>query len=106
MLREAERHDALASERPGYHGREAGMRHFALATYSRVIEDGPDRDTRYRVLMHDLPRGFHQLEPADQLEGLAEPAPLTGTPWDALLAAVVEHLAWLHGHPVPAWVDD
>jgi len=79
---------------------------FRLATYSRVIQDGPDRDTRYRVLMHDLPRRFHRLAPSDQVAALAEPPPLTGTRWDSLLAAVVEHVAWLHGHPVPAWVDE
>ncbi len=32
--------------------------------------------------------------------------PLTHTKWDALLAAMVEHLARLHGHEQPAWVDE
>ena len=80
--------------------------HFSLGAYSRIIEDGPDRGSRYRALMHQLPRRFHGLARDEQKAALAEPAPLTGTPWDALLAGVVEHLARLHGHPVPAWLDE
>ena len=35
-----------------------------------------------------------------------DPPPLTGTRWDALLAAVVEHIARLHGHRVPPWGNE
>ena len=60
----------------------------------------------YRALMHQLPRRFHGLPAADQAATLAEPPPLTNTRWDAFLAAVVEHVARLHGHPLPAWLDE
>ena len=79
---------------------------FSLASYSRTIEgDFDDRD-RYGVLMHQLPRQFHSLAPADQAAALLEVPPLTGTRWDALFAAVVEHIARLHDHPVPEWVNE
>ena len=32
--------------------------------------------------------------------------PLTGTRWDALLAATAEHICELHGHPVQSWMDE
>ena len=56
--------------------------------------------------MQQLPRRFHALRREDQAAALVTAPPLTGTPWDALLAAVVEHIARLHDHPVPAWVDE
>ena len=37
---------------------------------------------------------------ADSRWPLAERVPLTHTKWDAL------HVAWLHGHEAPAWVDE
>ena len=42
---------------------------------------------------------------AEQRAALAERVPLTHTRWDALLAAMVGHVACLHGHEAPAWVD-
>lgn len=79
---------------------------FRVADYSWVLRNALDDSERYRALMHDLPRPFHQLQPALQARALRDPAPLTGTDWDALLAAVVEHVARLHGHPVPAWAEE
>ncbi|MYA09081.1 MAG: hypothetical protein F4060_14320 [Holophagales bacterium] len=46
------------------------------------------------------------MSAADQRKVLAERVPLTHKKWDALLAAMVEHLARLHGHEQPAWVDE
>ena len=79
---------------------------FRVADYSWVLRNALDDSERYRALMHDLPRPFHQLQPALQARALRDPAPLAGTDWDALLAAVVEHVARLHGHPVPAWAEE
>ncbi len=85
-----------------------GMRHeFGLASYSRTIANpGYGDSVRYAALMHQLPRQFHSLAPAEQAATLAEVPPLTGTKWDALLAAVVEHIARLHAHPVPEWCNE
>lgn len=57
------------------------------------------------MIIHDRPRRFQILERGRQGEALLRPRPTTGTRWDAQLAAVVEHIARLHDHPVSAWVD-
>ncbi len=80
---------------------------FGLTSYSRTIANpGYGDGVRYAALMHQLPRQFHGLAPAEQVATLAEVPPLTGTKWDALLAAVVEHIARLHAHPVPEWCNE
>ncbi len=81
-------------------------RDFRVAHFSRVIREALDDHERYRMLIHDLPRRFHQLTRELQVAALKDPAPLTGTRWDVLLAAVTEHIARLHDHPVPAWVEE
>ncbi|MDE0102691.1 MAG: hypothetical protein OXN89_09940 [Bryobacterales bacterium] len=78
----------------------------SLASYSRTMVSGLDEMDRYGALMHQLPRQFHALSAAEQAEVLLDRPPLTGTRWDAFLAAVVEHVARLHGHQVPAWVNE
>ena len=82
------------------------MLRFTLAAYSRILQDEVSDEDRYAVLMHQLPRRFHELGREEQFAALAEAPPLTRTRWDALLAAVVEHIARLHDHPVPEWVDE
>ena len=82
------------------------MLRLTLAAYSRIIGEEADDSARYRALMHQLPRRFHKLPRSEQAAAIREPPPLTGTRWDALLAAVVEHIARLHGHAVPEWVDE
>ena len=85
-----------------------GMRAaFCLASYSRTIVNSDyDDSDRYAALMHQLPRQFHSLLPEEQAAALPDAPPLTGTRWDALLAAVAEHIARLHGHPVPDWCNE
>ena len=80
---------------------------FSLDAYRRlIVEDAADSE-RYRWLIHQLPREFHGLSRAEQAVALTERPGLTGERrWDAFLAAVVEHIARLHDHPVPAWVDE
>lgn len=79
---------------------------FSLASYSRTIATDFEDMDRYCALMHQLPRQFHKLSAADQAAALTDRPPLTGSRWDALLAAVVEHIARLHGHDVPDWVNE
>lgn len=79
---------------------------WGLGLYVREIREDFDRATVYRVLMHDLPRRFHQASPERQRAVLLERPEVTGTRWDALLAAIVEHIARLHGHPIPGWVNE
>ena len=77
-----------------------------LADFLRGIEEGwPEEDTA-RWIVCQLPRSFHARSAEEQYEALRARVPLTGTKWDALIAAMVEHVAWLHGHERPGWVDE
>lgn len=78
----------------------------SLSEYTRAVDAGWPDDDIGRAIIHDLPRRFHALPPAAQKRVLSEAPPLTNTRWDALLAATAEHIARLHGHPVPDWVDE
>ena len=78
----------------------------SLTEYTEAVNAGwPDADIG-RAIIRDLPRRFHALPPEAQKRVLSEAPPLTNTRWDALLAATAEHMARLHGHPPPAWVDE
>lgn len=83
-----------------------GPPQFSLSDYIVGIREGWPEPDIYRMVVRGLPRGFHARSAGEQREALAERVPLTGTKWDALVAAVVEHMARLHGHQVPAWVDE
>ena len=79
---------------------------FTLVAYTEGVREGwPESDIE-RWIVCGLPRDFNVLNAAQQRAALAERVPLTNTKWDALLAAMVEHVAWLHGHERPAWVDE
>ena len=75
--------------------------HWSFQVYAEIVRDGPDFDYAYTMLVHHLPRWFHRLAAADQVEALQVRPELTGTRWDALLAALAEHVARLYGHPAP-----
>ncbi len=78
----------------------------SIADYARAVESGWTMDELMRAILHELPRRFQRLPPAERSRVLAEPPPLTATPWDALLAATAEHVAGLHGLPPPTWTDE
>ena len=78
---------------------------FSFDSYTTGIERGWSDDEIGRAILHDLPRRFHRLGGAARRAALRAAPRLTGTRWDALLAAVAEHVAWLHDLPLPAWVD-
>ena len=59
-----------------------------------------------RLIMRGIPRTLVRLAPDQQADALNRPPEPTGTKWDALLAAVAEHVAWLHGLRKPAWIDE
>ena len=97
----------MRSERAGRVGQVVtGARRISLADFIVGVGKGwPEGDIQ-RWIVCGLPREIHALGEADQREVLAERVPLTRTKWDALLAAMVEHLARLHGFEQPAWVDE
>ena len=78
----------------------------SLADYSAGAAQGWSYDTMARMIVHDLPRQFMSLSRDAQRRVLEQGPPLTGTAWDALLAAMAEHLAELHDHPVQPWMDE
>ena len=77
-----------------------------LDDYAQAVDAGWTHYEIYRAIMHDLPRRFHALPTRAQRTVLGAPPRLTGTRWDALLAATVEHVARLHGHEIPAWAEE
>ena len=86
-------------------------RNFTVGIYRGCILDDSIRNDEYgyceRLLIRDLPRRFHQLTRELQvaaLEGYVEVTPYPK--WDALLAAIVEHIAILHAHRPPDWTQE
>ena len=79
---------------------------FRIADYVSTIENGRNEIERFRMIVCDLPRRFHAASRPIQECSLTDPPSLTGTKWDALLAAMAEHLAILHDHEIPAWCDE
>ena len=51
-------------------------------------------------------RSAHPLHAQGGPYMLKRAPPLTGTPWDALLAATAEHVARRHGDPLEPWMDE
>ena len=78
---------------------------FTTAIYTRLVREGAPAATIYRFVVHDLPRRFHDLPAGIRARVLEEEPETTGTEWDAVLAAMLEHLAHVHGLAVPEWVD-
>ncbi len=77
-----------------------------LHDFTNAIRAGWSDGDLKRAILHDLPRRFHGLDRQRQDDVLRQRPGLTRTPWDALLAATVEHIAGLHGLDVPAWVNE
>lgn len=77
-----------------------------VAAYAKGSTADLSAALRYRMIIHDLPRRFHAARRELQAWMLAEPPPLTQRRWDALLAATAEHLAILHRHGAPRWIEE
>ena len=78
----------------------------SLADYARAVEAGWTKDELMRAILHELPRRLERLTPEERTRVLTERPPLTATRWDALIAAMAEHVAGLHGLSPPAWTDE
>lgn len=58
-----------------------------------------------RIMVKGLLREYHGRS-ADERRRMIEREPtLTGTVWDAVIGAAVEHACTTHGDPVPAWTQ-
>ena len=78
-----------------------------LDVYARLVDE-PDWTYAeiYRAIVVNLPRELHGFDAATRLRVLRDAPPLTGTPWDALLAATAEHIARGHSEPLQPWMDE
>ena len=80
---------------------------FTLADYARLASEPEWTDTeRYRAIVCNLPRAMHALDRQARREVLEGAPPLSGTPWDALLAASAEHIAQRHADPLQSWMNE
>ena len=64
-----------------------------LTEYAEAIASGWTKGELTRAILHDLPRRAVEMEHADREIMLNERPAITATRWDALLAAMVEHVA-------------
>ena len=70
------------------------------------IRDGWTDRELYKLTMSGIARHFRQAGEERRRQLLATRPALTATAWDALIAAVVEHVAALHGYQPPKWVSE
>ncbi len=77
-----------------------------MPEYAQAVIDGWSEGDLLRLHLHGLPRSLMGLDRKQRIELLAERPPITGTPWDVLLAAIVEHVCELHDLDPPAWSQE
>ena len=70
------------------------------------IRDGWTDRELYKLTMSGIARHFRQAGEETRRQLLATRPALTATAWDALIAAVVEHVATLHGYQPPEGVSE
>lgn len=87
-------------------GRPEQRRESIVTKLAEEVRADPDGDGWLRIMMRGIARTWPYLEEAERREALEVAPPLSGTAWDALLAAAMEHVAWRTGYPRPAWVDE
>lgn len=106
---ENKRRDPVESEYPGEELDRASVPRNSpmnLAEYTAAISSGWTRGEITRAILHDLPRRAAAMDASARERALNDRPGITATRWDALLAAMVEHVAGLHGHAVPEWVEE
>ena len=76
-----------------------------LSELAAEAREGRDATTLERLIVKGLTRYYYGIDnEARRALAAAEP-PLTGTVWDAVIAATVEHACTTHGAEVPAWTQ-
>ena len=63
-------------------------------------------ETLYRLIVTGIPRELAGTDHRNRIKMTAGRPPTTGTHWDSLIAALVEHAASCMGFPVPAWTQE
>ena len=77
-----------------------------LTRLAERTRGNPHERNTLRIMMRGITRTWKALNESERELTLAVPPCLSGTKWDALLAAVTEHVAWLTGYPTPAWAEE
>ena len=77
-----------------------------LSTLPEAINGDWTHDELFRLCMVEYPRRLHAATPTERRLILSRRPPLTGTIWDAAIAASIEHSALIHGLRPPGWTDE
>ena len=76
-----------------------------LAELVAEAHSGLRTSTIERRVVKELLRYYHRLDIEGRRTLAAAEPPLTGTIWDAVIAAAVEHACSTHDEPAPAWTQ-
>ena len=89
----------------GKHEQTRENRRSQLSDLAAEARANRDATTLERLIVKGLTRYYHGIDD-EARRALAETEPpLTGTVWDAVIAATVEHACTTHGAEVPAWTQ-
>ena len=77
-----------------------------VTTCVNGIAAGWDEGELFKLVISGIARHFRNADETTRQRLLATRPPLSNTRWDAVIAAVVEHVATLHGYEPPAWVEE
>lgn len=87
----------------GYPG--MGMAH-RLEELVQEVEKGGSETSLERVLVKGFLREYHEAA-GEGRNALVKAGPSrTGTVWDAVIAAAIEHACEMHDEPIPAWTQE
>ena len=75
----------------------------AAAKRSELEAEGWDATSLERLIVKGLTRYYHGIGNGERRGPAAAEPPLTGTVWDAVVAATVEHARATRGAEVPGW---
>ena len=75
-----------------------------IGAIARGVAEGWNDIEMYRMTVRQIQRVFHSRTAADRETMLDQRPATTGTVWDAVLAATVEHVALIHGYEPPEWL--
>ncbi|MDE2905134.1 MAG: hypothetical protein OXQ28_03520 [Acidobacteriota bacterium] len=76
-----------------------------LSELAAEARAGLDATTLERLIVKGLTRYDHGIDNEARSALAAAEPPLTGTVWDAVIAATVKHACTMHGAEVPAWIQ-
>ena len=77
-----------------------------LDEYAEGIRSGWTGTELYHLIVENLPRQWDESGDDDRRLLVQKAPPLTGTAWDALIAAIIERLTDRNRDARPAWVDE